>query len=88
MLFTSVIDRESEVGPTLMVILTALLCEYLELSPISPAELLHGLAGRLSSYSGTSISAHELTMRTKLVRHSVHAGRNSGHDAAHLRRVR
>ncbi len=51
-LFTSVIDKDSEVGPTLMVILTALFCEYLELSPISPIELLRGLADRLASYSG------------------------------------
>ena len=39
-----------------MVILTALLCEYLELSPVSPLELLRGFARRLSSYSGTSSS--------------------------------
>ena len=36
-----------------MVILTALFCEYIELSPISPVELLRGLAGSVSSYSGT-----------------------------------
>ncbi|RPD66372.1 ARM repeat-containing protein [Lentinus tigrinus ALCF2SS1-7] len=61
-LFTSVIDKDSEVGPTLMVILTALCCEYLELSPISPIELLRGLAGRLSSYSASVQDATLVTM--------------------------
>ena len=51
-LFACVINQDDEVGPTLMVILTALLCEYLELSPISPVELLRGLGTRLSYYSG------------------------------------
>lgn len=53
MLFTTLVDQDAEAGPTLMVILTALMCEYLELSPISPMDLLRGLATRLSSYSGT-----------------------------------
>lgn len=52
-LFTTLVCQDAEAGPTLMVILTALMCEYLELSPISPVELLRGLATRLSSYSGT-----------------------------------
>ncbi|KAL7283586.1 hypothetical protein ACG7TL_003021 [Trametes sanguinea] len=50
-LFTTLIDQEAEVGPTLMVILTALLCEYSELSPISPIEMLRGLAERMPAYS-------------------------------------
>ncbi|OSD08617.1 ARM repeat-containing protein [Trametes coccinea BRFM310] len=50
-LFTTLIDQEAEVGPTLMVILTALLCEYSELSPISPVEMLRGLAERMPAYS-------------------------------------
>ena len=50
-LFTAIIDKDSEVGPSLMVILTALFCEYLELSPISPVELLRGIAARIASYS-------------------------------------
>ncbi|KAH9945906.1 ARM repeat-containing protein [Epithele typhae] len=50
-LFTAVVDSESEVGPTLMVIFTALLCEYLVLAPNSPTELLSDLAKRLSLYS-------------------------------------
>ncbi|OJT09138.1 AP-4 complex subunit epsilon [Trametes pubescens] len=53
-LFTTLVDHDAEAGPTLMVILTALMCEYLELSPISPVELLRGLATRLSFYSGRS----------------------------------
>ena len=48
-LFTSMIDSDGEVGPTLIVILTALLCEYLDLSPISPPDLSRGLPERLSS---------------------------------------
>ncbi|RDX56517.1 ARM repeat-containing protein [Lentinus brumalis] len=61
-LFTSVIDKDSEVGPTLMVILTALFCEYLELSPISPIELLRGVADRLASYSASIQDVSLVTM--------------------------
>ncbi|KAI8989666.1 ARM repeat-containing protein [Trametes punicea] len=50
-LFTTLVDQNSEVGPTLITILTALLCEILGLSPISPVEILRGLSVRLSSYS-------------------------------------
>ena len=50
-LFSSITGKDSEVGPTLMVILTALFCEYLELSPTSPVELLCGVADRVTSYS-------------------------------------
>ncbi|KAI0723998.1 ARM repeat-containing protein [Cerioporus squamosus] len=61
-LFASVIDKDSEVGPTLMVILTALFCDYLELSPISPTELLRGLADRLPSYSASIQDVSLVTM--------------------------
>ncbi|KAL1944674.1 hypothetical protein VTO73DRAFT_3104 [Trametes versicolor] len=61
-LFTTLVDQDAEAGPTLMVILTALMCEYLELSPISPVELLRGLATRLSSYSASIQDACLITM--------------------------
>ncbi|KAI0748602.1 ARM repeat-containing protein [Daedaleopsis nitida] len=61
-MFTSVIDAESELGPTLMVILAALFCEYVELSPISPAELLRGLSTRIASYSASVQDACLITM--------------------------
>lgn len=40
-----------------MVVLTALLCEYMELSPVSPVELLQGLADRVTCYSGECSAA-------------------------------
>ncbi|TBU35735.1 ARM repeat-containing protein [Dichomitus squalens] len=61
-LFSSVADKENEVGPTLMVILTALFCEYLELSPLSPVELLCGVADRVTSYSPSIQDACLITM--------------------------
>ncbi|KAI0707595.1 ARM repeat-containing protein [Earliella scabrosa] len=61
-LFTAIIDKDSEVGPSLMVILTALFCEYLELSPISPVELLRGIAARIASYSPSVQDACLITM--------------------------
>ncbi|KAI0362383.1 ARM repeat-containing protein [Trametes cingulata] len=61
-LFASLVDKDTEVGATLMVIVTALLCEYLELSPISPVEVLRALAGRLSSYSVAIQDACLITM--------------------------
>ncbi|KAH9930688.1 ARM repeat-containing protein [Fomitopsis serialis] len=50
-LFARVPEVEAEVGPTLMVILTALIVEYLPLSPLSPTALLRGLGGRAGSYN-------------------------------------
>ncbi|OBZ69200.1 AP-3 complex subunit delta [Grifola frondosa] len=61
-LFASVADVGSDIGPTLMVILSALTCEYLVLSPISPIDLLRGFAGRLSSYSASIQDACILSM--------------------------
>ncbi|KAI0636737.1 ARM repeat-containing protein [Trametes polyzona] len=61
-LFATLVDKESEAGPTLMVILTALLCEYLELSPVSPEELLRGLAASLPLYSASIQDACLITM--------------------------
>ncbi|KAI0372895.1 ARM repeat-containing protein [Pilatotrama ljubarskyi] len=61
-LFASLVDKDAEVGPTLMVIVTALLCEYLELSPISPDGILRSLASRLSSYSAALQDACLITM--------------------------
>ncbi|KAI0819517.1 ARM repeat-containing protein [Trametes gibbosa] len=52
-LFATLVDRDTEAGPTLMVILTALLCEYLPLSPISPVKLLRGISARLSLHAAS-----------------------------------
>ncbi|KAH9857122.1 ARM repeat-containing protein [Lenzites betulinus] len=52
-LFATLADNDTEAGPTLIVILTALLCEYLPLSPISPVELLRSISARVSSYSAS-----------------------------------
>ncbi|TFY64690.1 hypothetical protein EVJ58_g2464 [Rhodofomes roseus] len=50
-LFAQVPEKEVEIGPTLMVILTALIVEYLPLSPLSPTALLRGLGSRVGSYT-------------------------------------
>jgi hypothetical protein len=42
-------------SPTLMVVLTALTCEYVGRIPVSPLQLLCGLSTRLLSYSGPYI---------------------------------
>ena len=55
-LFSRVPAADAEIGPTLMVILTALIVEYLPLSPLSPTALLRGLGSRVGSYGGAYIS--------------------------------
>ncbi|KAH9901574.1 ARM repeat-containing protein [Cubamyces lactineus] len=52
-LFITLTDPASEIGATLMVILTALLCEYLQLTPISPTDILRGLSSRVSAYAAS-----------------------------------
>jgi AP-4 complex subunit epsilon-1 len=49
------VEAESSFSPTLMVVLTALACEYAGRVPVSPLQLLHGLSRRLTSYSGPSV---------------------------------
>ncbi|KAI0672983.1 ARM repeat-containing protein [Trametes maxima] len=61
-LFAAVVDQDREISPTFMVVLAALLCEYLALSPISPIEILKGLARRLSAYSVSVQDACLVTM--------------------------
>ncbi|KZT71326.1 ARM repeat-containing protein [Daedalea quercina L-15889] len=53
-LFARVPETDEDIGPTLTVILTALIVEYLPLSPLSPTALLRGLGSRVGSY-GVSI---------------------------------
>lgn len=50
-LFASVIAQDSQIGPTMMIVLVALVTEFLSLSPTSPMNLLVGISRRLSSYS-------------------------------------
>ncbi|GBE82098.1 hypothetical protein SCP_0404770 [Sparassis crispa] len=61
-LFANITEPDLEIGPTLMVILTALISEYLYMSPISPVNLLRGLSKRLSLYSGSIQDACLLSM--------------------------
>jgi len=57
-LLTPLTEGEAEISfsPTLMVVLTALVCEYAGRVPVSPLQLLRGLSKRLISYSGPCIS--------------------------------
>ena len=61
-LFATLTDPECEIGPTLMVILTALLCEYLQLSPVSPLDILRGLGSRVAAYAGKCIHFKSLVL--------------------------
>ncbi|KAH9952123.1 ARM repeat-containing protein [Amylocystis lapponica] len=61
-LFASIVDLDSEIGPTLMVILAALISEYLYMSPMSPIDLLRGLSLRLAHYSVSIQDACLLSM--------------------------
>ena len=45
------VDADTSFSPTLMVVLTALACEYAGHVPVSPLQLLHGLGRTLMSYS-------------------------------------
>jgi AP-4 complex subunit epsilon-1 len=47
------VEADTAFSPTLMVVLTALACEYAGRVPVSPLQLLCGLSKRLLSYSGS-----------------------------------
>ena len=47
-------EADTSFSPTLMVVLTALACEYAGRVPVSPPQLLRGLSRRLLSYPGLS----------------------------------
>ena len=48
-------EAEMSFSPTLMVVLTALACEYAGRIPVSPLQLLRGLSRMLLSYSGPCV---------------------------------
>ena len=50
------VEADTSFGPTMMVVLTALACEYAGHVPVSPLELLCGLSKRLMSYPRQFIS--------------------------------
>ena len=45
------VEADTSFSPTMMVVLTALACEYAGHVPVSPLQLLCGLGRRLMSYS-------------------------------------
>jgi AP-4 complex subunit epsilon-1 len=47
-----VTELDARIGPTLMVVISALVCEYCGKIAISPLALLQGMASRLVSYGG------------------------------------
>ncbi|EPS95437.1 hypothetical protein FOMPIDRAFT_1038502 [Fomitopsis schrenkii] len=65
-LFARVPETDVEIGPSLMVILAALIVEYLSLSPLSPTALLRGLGSRVGSY-GVSVQDAGLICMIRLV---------------------
>jgi AP-4 complex subunit epsilon-1 len=59
---------EDTFGPTMVIILSAILCEYLDFSPSSPAHILRRLSSLLPAHSGMPIS---LVLRF-LSAHTIH----------------
>lgn len=55
----SLTEPEVRVGPTLMVVISALVSEYCGKVSISPVEMLCGIAGRLVSYARESTNSSE-----------------------------
>ena len=51
-LFTVLVEQHEEMGPTLLTILTALACEYLDDSPFAPEKILASLTRVLPIYPG------------------------------------
>ncbi|KAI0929134.1 hypothetical protein AcW1_006156 [Taiwanofungus camphoratus] len=60
--FAHVVEPDIQIGPTLMVIVSALVTEYLHMAPMSPDNLLHGLSTRLLSYAASIQDACLLSM--------------------------
>lgn len=57
------VEEDISFSPTLMVVLTALACEYAGRIPVSPLHLLRGLSRRLISYPGScSLSLYLLPL--------------------------
>ncbi|KAJ8474319.1 hypothetical protein ONZ51_g7305 [Trametes cubensis] len=77
-LFATLTDPDSEIGPTLMVILTALLCEYLQLSPVSPLDILRGLDACLVTMLRISSECDEIPVEVSNAVEGLraHAGRH------------
>jgi len=48
------VEEDISFSPTLMVVLTALACEYAGRISVSPLHLIHGLSKRLIEYAGPS----------------------------------
>ncbi len=51
-------NAEKTLEPTITVIAAALVCEYVNSSPVSPSRLLQVLSTQLPSYNGVSIQCH------------------------------
>jgi len=60
MLAVSLTEPEVRVGPTLMVVISALVSEYCGKVSISPVEMLRGIATRLASYARESTNLCEI----------------------------
>ena len=70
-LFARIPDAEADIGPTLMVILTALIVEYLPLSPLSPTALLRGLGSWVGSYGGAYLYPSPQELNILMTWHGV-----------------
>jgi AP-4 complex subunit epsilon-1 len=59
-LAVSFTESDARIGPTLMVVISALVCEYCGKIATSPLALLQGMASRLVSYGGAYKTCFEL----------------------------
>ncbi|KAG9316700.1 armadillo-type protein [Chiua virens] len=89
----SLTESEVHIGPTLMVVISALVSEYCGKVSTSPVEMLRGIAARLGSYSPSVQDACLLTMLRISVECdeipeevTVAVGQLSQHSRTHLRR--
>ncbi|EGO25573.1 hypothetical protein SERLADRAFT_437300 [Serpula lacrymans var. lacrymans S7.9] len=61
-LISPIVESESRIGSTLMVIISALVCEYAGKTSISPVAILRGISSRLSLYAAAVQDACLLSM--------------------------
>ena len=70
-LLAFLVELDSLIGPTFMVVVSALASEFCGRLSVPPVDILHGLASRLSSYSRETRSSSELCLRLTAITAAV-----------------
>lgn len=84
-LVASIADPQATIGPTLMVVMAPLACEYSGQLSVPPPDILRGISSRLPSYPGAEYSS--LATRYTSQSSSYGAGCLSSSDVAHFGRL-